>query len=93
LQKHRRLASLRHISDKIDIKKAVPDYVIRSFGRAFVHEPIVKAFFESGLDQKIFNSMNAVLFMVQDDAMLRRVMKPFFSAAYPVFWANKKHPH
>ncbi|MNS96359.1 hypothetical protein D3C72_1306550 [compost metagenome] len=31
------------------------------------------------MDQKIFNRMNAVLSLVQDDATLRRIMEPTFS--------------
>ena len=45
---------------------------------------IFQAFFESGMDQKIFNRMNAVLFMVQDDAVLRRIMEPLFSIQYDI---------
>lgn len=36
-------------------------------------------FFEAGMDQKVFNRMNAVLSLVQDDATLRRFMEPTFS--------------
>lgn len=36
-------------------------------------------FFEAGMDQKVFNRMNAVLSLVQDDATLRRIMEPTFS--------------
>lgn len=39
----------------------------------------LQTFFESGMDQKIFNRMNAVLSLVQDDATLRRIMDPTFS--------------
>jgi AcrR family transcriptional regulator len=44
----------------------------------------LQTFFESGMDQKIFNRMNPVLFMVQDDAVLRRIMEPSFSIQYDV---------
>jgi AcrR family transcriptional regulator len=44
----------------------------------------LQTFFESGMDQNIFNRMNAVLFMVQDDAVLRRFMEPSFSIHYDV---------
>ncbi|MFB5759191.1 TetR/AcrR family transcriptional regulator [Paenibacillus medicaginis] len=44
----------------------------------------LQAFFESGMEQGIFNRMNAVLFMVQDDAVLRRMMEPSFSIQYDV---------
>ena len=36
------------------------------------------------MDQKIFNRMNAVLFMVQDDAVLRHIIEPSFSIQYDV---------
>lgn len=36
-------------------------------------------FFEAGMDEKVFNRMNAVLSLVQDDATLRRIMEPTFS--------------
>lgn len=44
----------------------------------------LQPFFESGMKQKIFNKLNAVLFMVQDDAVLRRFMEPSFSIQYDV---------
>lgn len=44
----------------------------------------LQAFFESGMEQQIFNRLNAVLFMVQDDAVLRRFMEPSFSIQYDV---------
>ncbi|MBB6634750.1 TetR family transcriptional regulator [Cohnella thailandensis] len=39
----------------------------------------LQAFFESGMDRNIFNRLNAVLSLVQDDAVLRRIMEPTFS--------------
>ncbi|GEB76570.1 TetR/AcrR family transcriptional regulator [Sporolactobacillus inulinus] len=44
----------------------------------------LQTFFESGMKQKIFNKLNAVLFMVQDDAVLRRFMEHSFSIQYDV---------
>ncbi|WP_379969645.1 TetR/AcrR family transcriptional regulator [Ectobacillus sp. sgz5001026] len=44
----------------------------------------LQTFFESGMNQKVFNRLNAVLFMVQDDAVLRRFMEPSFSIQYDV---------
>jgi len=44
----------------------------------------LQTFFESGMKQKIFNKLNPVLFMVQDDAVLRRFMEPSFSIQYDV---------
>ncbi|MDP4098817.1 TetR/AcrR family transcriptional regulator [Paenibacillus sp. P96] len=59
----------------------------------------LQAFFESGMEQNIFNRMNAVLSMVQDDAVLRRIMEPSFSIQYDVtlkqaildFYSMKKY--
>lgn len=39
----------------------------------------LQAFFESGMDRNVFNRLNAVLSLVQDDAVLRRIMEPTFS--------------
>nr|WP_148930954.1 TetR/AcrR family transcriptional regulator [Paenibacillus methanolicus] len=39
----------------------------------------LQAFFENGMDRKVFNRMNPVLPLIQDDATLRRFMEPTFS--------------
>lgn len=39
----------------------------------------LQAFFETGMDRKIFNKMNPMLPLIQDDATLRRIMEPNFS--------------
>lgn len=44
----------------------------------------LQAFFESGMEQQIFNKLNAVLSMVQDDAVLRRFIEPSFSIQYDI---------
>ncbi|WP_334077860.1 TetR/AcrR family transcriptional regulator [Paenibacillus sanfengchensis] len=44
----------------------------------------LQAFFESGMEQQIFNRLNAVLSMVQDDAVLRRFIEPSFSIQYDI---------
>lgn len=44
----------------------------------------LQAFFESGMEQRIFNKLNAVLYMVQDDAVLRRFIEPSFSIQYDI---------
>lgn len=36
------------------------------------------------MEQQIFNRLNAVLFMVQDDAVLRRFIEPSFSIQYDI---------
>jgi AcrR family transcriptional regulator len=42
----------------------------------------LETFFQSGVNKGIFNNINAPLFMVQDDAVLRRIMVPSFSINY-----------
>ncbi|MGG1552957.1 TetR/AcrR family transcriptional regulator [Paenibacillus ferrarius] len=44
----------------------------------------LQTFFELGMEQQIFNRLNAVLFMVQDDAVLRRFFEPSFSIQYDI---------
>jgi len=44
----------------------------------------LQTFFELGMEQQIFNRLNAVLFMVQDDAVLRRFIEPSFSIQYDI---------
>ena len=41
-------------------------------------------FFESGMEQGYFNKMNAQLFMVQDDVMLRRIIDHTFCIQYDI---------
>lgn len=36
------------------------------------------------MEQQVFNRLNAVLFMVQDDAVLRRFIEPSFSIQYDI---------
>lgn len=44
----------------------------------------LQTFFESGMEQQIFNRLNAVLYMVQDDAVLRRFIEPSFTIQYDI---------
>lgn len=44
----------------------------------------LQTFFESGMEQQIFNRLNAVMFMVQDDAVLRRFIEPSFTIQYDI---------
>lgn len=39
----------------------------------------LQTFFETGMDRKVFNRMNPMLPLIQDDATLRRIMEPNFS--------------
>ncbi|AFC32565.1 TetR family transcriptional regulator [Paenibacillus mucilaginosus 3016] len=39
-------------------------------------------FYESGMEKKIFNPMNPILFMIQDEAVLRSIVEPLFCVQY-----------
>ncbi|MED4041248.1 hypothetical protein [Niallia taxi] len=39
----------------------------------------LQSFFQSGMDENIFNRIHIALSLVQDDASLRRIMEPTFS--------------
>jgi AcrR family transcriptional regulator len=67
-----------------DLKEFYPHLFERLTAAQQNRNKNLQTFFESGMDQKFFNRMNAVLFMVQDDAVLRRIMEPSFSIQYDV---------
>ncbi|MFB5265385.1 TetR/AcrR family transcriptional regulator [Paenibacillus enshidis] len=80
------LISVIYISDVFlqDLKEFYP-HLFENLAIAQINRnQNLQAFFESGMEQNIFNRMNAVLFMVQDDAVLRRMMEPSFSIQYDV---------
>jgi AcrR family transcriptional regulator len=80
------LIGVIYISDLFlhDLKEFYPHHFENLAAAQQTRNKNLQAFFESGMDQKIFNRMNAVLFMVQDDAVLRRIMEPSFSIQYDV---------
>jgi AcrR family transcriptional regulator len=67
-----------------DLKEFYPQLFDNLAAAQQIRHKNLKTFFESGMDQKLFNRINAVLFMVQDDAVLRRLMDPSFSIQYDV---------
>lgn len=56
-------------------------------------------FFEKGMNQGIFNRISPVLFMIQDEAVIRRIAEPSFSITHDMtirqalfeFYMMKKH--
>ncbi|WP_054860123.1 TetR family transcriptional regulator [Gracilibacillus sp. JCM 18860] len=44
----------------------------------------LSSFFESGIEKGIFNNINPILFMIQDDSVLRKMFEPSFSVRYNV---------
>ncbi|AKG35833.1 TetR/AcrR family transcriptional regulator [Paenibacillus durus] len=67
-----------------DLKEFYPHLFEKLAAAQQIRNKNLQTFFDSGMDQQIFNSVNAVLFMVQDDAVLRRIMEPSFSIQYDV---------
>ncbi|ALC82959.1 MULTISPECIES: TetR/AcrR family transcriptional regulator [Bacillus] len=66
----------------IDLKESYP-YLFENLVSAQQNRiKNLESFFKAGMNQGIFNRINAVLFMVQDDAVLRRIMVPSFSIKY-----------
>lgn len=65
-----------------DLKESYPQLFDRLWAAQQTRNKNLEAFFEAGMNQGIFNRMNAALFMVQDDAVLRRILDPLFSIQY-----------
>ncbi|KZE80526.1 TetR family transcriptional regulator [Paenibacillus elgii] len=65
-----------------DLKEVYPNLLEHLQSAQINRNKNLQAFFESGMDQGFFNRINAALFMVQDDAVLRRIMEPTFSIQY-----------
>ncbi|WP_199615450.1 TetR/AcrR family transcriptional regulator [Paenibacillus alkalitolerans] len=73
-----------YVSDMFlqDLKDSYPDLYENLAAAQQIRNKNLQDFFESGMERGIFNRLNAVLFMVQDDAVLRRIMEPLFSIQY-----------
>ncbi|MEC4564484.1 TetR/AcrR family transcriptional regulator [Paenibacillus sp. CMAA1739] len=67
-----------------DLKEFYPHHFEKLAAAQHNRNKNLQAFFEAGMDRNIFNRLNAVLFMLQDDAVLRRFMEPSFSIQYDV---------
>ncbi|OXM85982.1 TetR/AcrR family transcriptional regulator [Paenibacillus rigui] len=80
------LICVTYISDLFleDLKEFYPHHFENLAAAQQHRNKNLQNFFESGMNQNIFNRLNAVLFMVQDDAVLRRFMDPSFSIQYDI---------
>jgi len=65
-----------------DLKEFYPHLFDKLVAAQHQRNKNLQTFFESGMEQGIFNRMNASLFMIQDDAVLRRIIEPSFSIQY-----------
>nr|WP_188997208.1 TetR/AcrR family transcriptional regulator [Paenibacillus nasutitermitis] len=65
-----------------DLKESYPGLFEKLAAAEQIRNKNLQVFFESGMEQGIFNRMNAVLFMIQDDAVLRRIIESSFSIHY-----------
>ncbi|MDD9271744.1 TetR/AcrR family transcriptional regulator [Paenibacillus sp. GCM10023248] len=75
-----------YISDLFlqDLKEFYPHHLENLSFALQSRNKSLQTFFESGMEQQIFNRLNAVLSMVQDDAVLRRFIEPSFSIQYDI---------
>ncbi|WP_163853639.1 TetR/AcrR family transcriptional regulator [Paenibacillus elgii] len=82
-----------------DLKEAYPNLVDSLY---FAQQERIKSleqFFKSGAADGVFLPINAKLFLVQDDAVLRRIMEPSFTIQFDLtlknalmdFYQMKKH--
>jgi AcrR family transcriptional regulator len=80
------LKSVIYVSDLFleDLKEVYPNLLENLLMAQLNRNKNLQAFFESGMEQGLFNRLNAALFMVQDDAVLRRIMEPTFSIQYDI---------
>ncbi|WP_248930248.1 TetR/AcrR family transcriptional regulator [Paenibacillus hamazuiensis] len=80
------LICVTYISDLFleDLKEFYPHHFDSLAAAQQNRNKNLQTFFQAGMDRKIFNRLNAALFMVQDDAVLRRFMEPSFSIQYDV---------
>ncbi|WP_342576617.1 TetR/AcrR family transcriptional regulator [Paenibacillus sp. FSL M8-0142] len=65
-----------------DLRDSYPTLFDRLIAAQQIRYRNLETFFEAGMEQGVFNRLNAALFMVQDDAVLRRIMDPLFSIHY-----------
>lgn len=67
-----------------DLKEAYPHLSDQLVAAQQNRNRNLQMFFESGMEQGYFNKMNAQLFMVQDDVMLRRIIDHTFCIQYDI---------
>ncbi|MCH4569474.1 TetR/AcrR family transcriptional regulator [Bacillus sp. ES1-5] len=80
------LKCVTYISDVFlqDLKEAYPHLSDRLVAAQQNRNHNLQMFFEAGMEQGYFNKMNAQLFMVQDDVMLRRIIDHSFCIQYDI---------
>ena len=65
-----------------DVKKLYPA-IFEGFSTALRHHSEQLChFFEEGMERGIFNRINPILYMIQDEAVIRKVVEPTFSIMY-----------
>ncbi|CAI6084797.1 hypothetical protein PAECIP112173_04403 [Paenibacillus sp. JJ-100] len=65
-----------------EVKKLYPA-LYEGFASALQHHSEqLCSFFEKGMAEGIFNRINSVLYMIQDEAVIRRIAEPSFSITY-----------
>jgi len=75
------LISVIYLSDLFlqDLKEYYPQLFENIFVAQQNRIKNLQSFFQSGMDENIFNRIHIALSLVQDDASLRRIMEPTFS--------------
>ncbi|MDO3411426.1 TetR/AcrR family transcriptional regulator [Saccharibacillus sp. CPCC 101409] len=65
-----------------DLKETSPDLYDALMQAEYSRNKSMEVFLQKGMDDGVFNRLNAALFMVQDDAVIRRILDPKFSITY-----------
>ncbi|MDG0810567.1 TetR/AcrR family transcriptional regulator [Cohnella rhizosphaerae] len=80
------LIGVLYVSDLFleDLKAYYPHHYERLAAAQQSRSKNLQSFFEAGMERQAFNPLNAQLFIVQDDAVLRRFLEPSFSIQYDV---------
>jgi AcrR family transcriptional regulator len=82
-----------------DLKEIYPDFYERLTLAEQNRNHNLRQFIESGMEKGVFNQINATLFTIQDEVVLRRIVEPSFSIRYDLtlkkalfdFYILKKH--
>lgn len=65
-----------------DVKKLYPGLYEGIAAALRHHSEQLGHFFEEGMERGIFNRINPILYMIQDEAVIRRLAEPSFSITY-----------
>ncbi|MBY0205737.1 MULTISPECIES: TetR/AcrR family transcriptional regulator [Paenibacillus] len=82
-----------------EVKKLYPELYEGIASALRHHSEQLCSFFEKGIEQGIFNRISPVLYMIQDEAVIRRIAEPSFSITQDMtirqglfdFYILKKH--